>query len=195
MNITIFNKKYWRRRFGEPRNVRGYITSGREDDVVRIHVHPMGSDALQALPEGERKMKHLEGHGTDILTPANQETGVKGDLLLYKGDWYECTAAQEHDHTVLGHLNYQFCLVPKNSPRAADTKDPPTEDPNKVDVTDLPIVAEVEMPPATEDTVGGVMVKDGSGLVVDEEGYLSVERASGGDVMRLFGEGGGLDES
>ena len=104
MNITIFNKKYWVRRFGNPKNVRGYI---------------MGADSLQALPEGERKMKHLEGHGTDILTPANQETGVKGDLLLYKGDWYECTAAQEYDHTVLGHLNYQFCLVPKNSPRAA----------------------------------------------------------------------------
>ena len=84
MNISIFNKKYWVRRFGEPKNVRGYITSGREDFVVSLHIHPMGSDAMQALPEGERKMKHLEGHGTDVLVPANQETGVKGDLLLYR---------------------------------------------------------------------------------------------------------------
>lgn len=195
MNITIFNKKYWRRRFGEPRNVRGYITSGREDDVVSLHVHPMGADAMQALPEGERKMKHLEGHGTDILIPANQETGVKGDLLFYKGEWYECTAAQEFDHTLLGHLNYQFCLVPTNSPRAADTKDPPTEDPNKVNTADLPIVEEVEMPPATQDAVGGVMVKDGSGLTVDEEGYISVERADDEAVKRLFGEGGGTGDS
>lgn len=194
MNITLFNRKYWRRRFGKPRNVRGYITSGREDDVVSLHVHPMGSDALQALPEGERKMKHLEGHGTDVLTPADQETGVKGDLLLYEGDWYECTAAQSHKDTILAHLNYQFCLVPKNSPRSADIVDPPTQDPNKVDEAALPIVTEVEMPPATEDSVGGVMVKDGSGLTVDAEGYLSIERASSGDVMSLFGEGGGADE-
>ena len=35
----------------------------------------MGSDAMLALPEGERKMKHLEGHGTDVLIPASEATG------------------------------------------------------------------------------------------------------------------------
>ena len=105
MNITLFNKKYWVRRFKEPQNIRGYITADHEDFVASLHVHPMGSDAMLALPEGERKMKHLEGHGTDVLIPASEATGVKGDLLYYMGDWYECTAAQPWDHTVLSHLN------------------------------------------------------------------------------------------
>ena len=122
MNITLFNKKYWVRRFKEPQNIRGYITADHEDFVASLHVHPMGSDAMLALPEGERKMKHLEGHGTDVLIPASEATGVKGDLLYYLGDWYECTAAQPWDHTVLSHLNYQFCLVPTDGARASETR-------------------------------------------------------------------------
>lgn len=74
-------------------------------------------------------MKHLEGHGTDVLIPASEATGVKGDLLYYMGDWYECTAAQPWDHTVLSHLNYQFCLVPTDGARASDIEDPPQEEP------------------------------------------------------------------
>ena len=87
MNITLFNKKYWVRRFKEPQNIRGYITADHEDFVASLHIHPMGSDAMIALPEGERKMKHLEGHGTDVLIPASEATGIKGDLLYYMGDW------------------------------------------------------------------------------------------------------------
>ena len=117
MNITLFNKKYWVRRFKEPQNIRGYITADHEDFVASLHIHPMGSDAMLALPEGERKMKHLEGHGTDVLIPASEATGINGDLLYYMGDWYECTAAQPWDHTVLAHLNYEFCLVPTDGHR------------------------------------------------------------------------------
>lgn len=190
MNITIFNKKYWIRRFGTPKNIRGYITADREDFVACLHIHPTSSDTIQALPEGERKMKHLEGHGTDILIPANQETGVKGDLLLYKGDWYECTAAQEYDHTMLSHLNYLFCIVPKNSPRSADTVDPPTQDPGAVGKDELLVITEQTTPPATEDTVGGVIIREGSGLIVDEEGYLSIDGATKDAVFDLFGDGG-----
>lgn len=46
MNITLFNKKYWVRRFKEPQNIRGYITADHEDFVASLHVHPMGSDAM-----------------------------------------------------------------------------------------------------------------------------------------------------
>ena len=191
MNITLFNKKYWVRRFGEPKNVRGYITSGREDFVVSLHVHPMGSDAMQALPEGERRMKHLEGHGTAVLIPADQETGRKGDLLLYRGEWYECTAAQEWDHTVLSHINYQFCLVPTNSPRSADIGDPPSASPDSPVGPEQTEQPEENMPVATDTNVGGIMVKDGSGLKIDEEGYLSVDEVSRESVLGLLEDGGG----
>ena len=169
MNITLFNKKYWVRRFKEPQNIRGYITADHEDFVASLHIHPMGSDAMIALPEGERKMKHLEGHGTDVLIPASEATGIKGDLLYYMGDWYECTAAQPWDHTVLSHLNYQFCLVPTDPATAGKTQQeiPP--------ITNFPI--------ASADTVGVVRIKDDSGLVIDEEGFLSLAKPTdGGDT-------------
>ena len=129
MNITLFNKKYWVRRFGEQKEIRGYFTAGYSDFVASLNVHPLGSDQMQALPEGERRLKHLEAHGSDVLIVANQDTGVKGDLLLYDGEWYECTAAQKWDHTILSHLNYQFVLVPNDAARSADTQNPPTSDP------------------------------------------------------------------
>lgn len=181
MNITLFNKKYWVRRFGEPKNVRGYSTASKEDFVASLHVHPMGSDAMLALPEGERKMKHLEGHGTAVLIPASEKTGVKGDLLYYMGDWYECTAAQQFDHTMLSHLNYTFCLVPEDSARAADIADPPTEDPAKAGETEPEMPAITNFPIATPDTIGVVRIKKDSGLVIDEEGFLTLAKDAGGE--------------
>lgn len=115
MNISLFNKDYWLRRFGEQREVKGYLTSDYTDYVVSLNVHPMGSDALQALPEGERSVKHLEGHGNYNLVAANRQANTKGDLLLYNGIWYECTATQMFDHTMLSHYNYQFVEVPNES--------------------------------------------------------------------------------
>lgn len=181
MNIAIFNKKYWVRRFGEPKNVRGYLTAGKEDFVVSLHVHPMGADAMLALPEGERKMKHLEGHGTVVLIPASEKTGVKGDLLYYMGNWYECTAAQQFDHTMLSHLNYTFCLVPEDGARGADIADPPTEDPASAGVVDVETPAITNFLIAGEDTVGVVRLRKDSGLAIDEEGYLTLTKNVGGD--------------
>lgn len=183
MNITLFNKKYWVRRFKEPQNIRGYITADHEDFVASLHIHPMGSDAMLALPDGERKMKHLEGHGTDVLIPASEATGIKGDLLYYMGDWYECTAAQPWDHTVLSHLNYQFCLVPTDGARASDIEDPPQDDPATAGKTQQEIPPITSFPIASADTVGVVRIKDDSGLVIDEEGFLSLAKPTdGGDT-------------
>lgn len=178
MNIALFNKKYWVRRFSEPKNVRGYLTSGREDFVASLHIHPMGSDAMLALPEGERKMKHLEGHGTVELRPASEKTGIKGDLLFYMGDWYECTAAQPWDHTLLSHLNYQFCLVPKDGARGTDIEDPPAEDPSKADRAEGATAPITNFPIASANTAGVIRLGENSGLVIDEEGYLSLDKTS-----------------
>ncbi|MCD8397537.1 MAG: hypothetical protein LUD12_10240 [Lachnospiraceae bacterium] len=66
----------------------------------------------------------MEGHGTDILVAANQDAGVKGDLLYYHGDWYECVSAVEWDHTILNHWNYKFSLVPKDAAGTVDLEEP-----------------------------------------------------------------------
>lgn len=136
MNISLFNRKYWLRRFGEQREVKGYLTAGYKDCVISIHAHPMGTDALQALPEGERSVKRIEGHGSYKLIAADPNEGKKGDLLLYDGNWYECLVSMSYKQTILSHYNYQFVQVPKDGSRRDDIANMPTGDPNKERVVD-----------------------------------------------------------
>jgi len=127
MNIRLFNKNYWVRRFGEQKVVMGYLTSGAEDFVLSANIHPMSTDSIQALPEGERHIKRLEGHGEVALNVGNETSNTKGDLLFYHGDWYECTSCQLWDHTVLTHYNYQFVLVPWDASETYDMTQPEGE--------------------------------------------------------------------
>ena len=130
MNVSLFNRKYWLRRFGEQREVKGYLTASHKDCVVSIHAHPMGTDTLQALPEGERSVKRIEGHGSYKLNAADTNAGVKGDLLLYDGNWYECVVSMSYKQTILSHFNYQFVQVPKDGSRRDDVANMPKGDPN-----------------------------------------------------------------
>ena len=131
MNITLFNKKYWIRRFGEQVIVRGLVKTGHTDFVASLHVHPAGSDQEQANPEGQRRVKRLEGHASCRLVVANEAQSTKGDLLYYDGEWYECISAQHWDHTILTHTNYQFVLVAPDGASSIDLQNPPTADPEK----------------------------------------------------------------
>lgn len=137
-------------------------------------MHPLSTDQIKALPEGERKLKRLEAQGTDTLVVADEATGTKGDLLYYMGDWYECVSTQIWDHTILNHTNYQFVLVPKDASRSIDTEDPPTTDPNKP--AEEPEYPWLKVPVASADTIGYVKVPAGSSLHVDDEGYLSLKK-------------------
>lgn len=128
MNIALFNKPYTIRRFlDDQRIVKGFVTSQYEDFTASLHIHPPSDDTVNALPEGERLIKRLEGHGSIELRSANQDTDQKGDLLYYDGSWYECVSSVKYDHTILSHWNYKFVIVPKDASGTTDT-DPPKED-------------------------------------------------------------------
>lgn len=127
MNIRIFNKTYWFRRFGSQSTVKGYVTTPHRDFAASLNVHPPSADTIQALPEGERKVKRLEASGTDVLLASDQARGIKGDLLYYHGDWYECISAIEWDHTILNHWEYVFVLVPKDAAGTVDLAEPEGE--------------------------------------------------------------------
>lgn len=136
MNVTLFNKPYWVRRFGEQKNVKGYLVSQHKDFGVSMNVHPTSTDQMQALPEGQRKVKRLEGHSSAVLVVADEKLNRKGDLLFYHGDWYECVSAQMWDHTVLSHINYQFVLVPTDVSSSIDLE-PPIGEPVISDPPDM----------------------------------------------------------
>ena len=129
MNIRIFNKNYVVRRFGEQKNFNGYLTSEYEDFVASLNVHPLSADQMQALPEGQRKVKRLEAHGEVKLVVADEQLNRKGDMLYYHRDWYECVSSQIWEHTILSHLNYQFVLVPEDVSQSPDMFPPEIEIP------------------------------------------------------------------
>ena len=135
MNITLFNRLYWIRRFGKQRNVKGNMVSAQKDFGASLHIHPTGSDQMQALPEGKRKMKRIEGHGMEPLLVADEKENRKGDMLWYRGDWYECVSSMLYDHTILNHYNYQFVLAPHDASGSIDLE-PPVADPVLPDQTE-----------------------------------------------------------
>lgn len=188
MNVVIFNRHCWVRRFEEQREFLGYLVSGRLDFVADLHVHP-GSDQVTTNPEGERRLMRLEGHGTDRLLTAEQSAARKGDLLLYQGRWFECTSALLYDHTVLNHWNYSFVEVPADSSGTPDTADPPQEDPA------LKKPGEGLFTPDPDITGDGelslVKVPAGSGLKVDAAGFLSVDAETAEELRRILEKGGG----
>ena len=124
MNITIFNRKYLIRRFSEQRNIKGHLVSDYSDMEVSIHVHPASSQSVMALPEGERKLNRLQGHGMTELIAADQELNQKGDLLWYDNHWYECRGCTRYDHTLLNHYNYDFSQIAIDSAQSIDFKAP-----------------------------------------------------------------------
>lgn len=124
MNIRLFNKNYWARRFGEQSVHKGYVKAGYTDFGVSLNLHPLGTDEMAALPEGQRMVKRLEGHGEVELNVADQEKNQKGDMVYYHGNWYECESCQLWDHTILSHYNYQFVMVPPDAAGTTDLEPP-----------------------------------------------------------------------
>lgn len=61
MLFSFFKKDYIVRRFGEETIVNGVSGAPHEDFVVAMEdVQPLSSDELQALPEGERTVRHIK---------------------------------------------------------------------------------------------------------------------------------------
>ena len=112
MLLDIFKKNYVARRFGEETSVQGYYGAPHTDFLVRLDVQPLTADEVQALPEGERSIRRIKTLGGTRLTPADEDSGVRGDWLHYEGRWYECKSCQGWDHTLLAHYEAEFTQIP-----------------------------------------------------------------------------------
>lgn len=113
MLFSFFKKDYIVRRFGEETVVNGVSGAPHTDSVVALEdVQPLSSDELQALPEGERTIRHIKSIGSTKFTTADEDAGTPGDWLYYRGQWYECKSCQYWDHTILSHYESEFVAVP-----------------------------------------------------------------------------------
>ena len=108
MNISIFNRDYPVRRYGGDGNTYSEFTAN-------LHLHEVEQDAGAPWNETKGIVRRLDGHGMTELHVADMEAGTKGDRVLYNGRWYECTASVLYSHTILGHWNYHFIVVPEDA--------------------------------------------------------------------------------
>lgn len=117
MGLGIFRRSFVIRRFGEESIVDGYGVASFTDEVTSLNVQPLSKDELQALPEGERRVKRMKAFGDLVFTTADQSTGRRGDWLFYQGSmdpeghWYECVSSLGWDHTMLRHCRSEFVQV------------------------------------------------------------------------------------
>ena len=107
----MFRREFIIRRFGDDEVIDGYSYTTYKDGTAKLNVQPMSSDAVSALPEGERRVKRLKAYGDLLFTAADQTTGRRGDWLLYYGHWYECVSSLGWDHTILTHCKSEFVEV------------------------------------------------------------------------------------
>lgn len=115
VGIGIFRRKYTVRRFKPQEEVPGgYVTSQYEDVVTSLNVQPLSGRELMALPEGERSTKRLKAYGDLQLITSDQDNGILGDWLFYRGSWYRCVSAAIWDHTLLAHCQSEFVKVPES---------------------------------------------------------------------------------
>ena len=49
MNISLFNTIRISIRFGEQKNIKGYLVSEHHDFGASLNVHPLSTDQMQAL--------------------------------------------------------------------------------------------------------------------------------------------------
>ena len=127
MGIMLFKKPYTVRKHQAQEIVNGYAVAPFFDVTMKLNVAPLGSDDLQALPEGERAVKRVNAFGPDKITSADDAQGVPGDYLYYYGQWYKCISSVYWDHTFLRHYESQFVLLPMSEQPPPPISLPPKE--------------------------------------------------------------------
>ena len=107
--LGIFKKWHVIRKFGKER------PDGTEyhDYLAFLNVQPLQSKEIMTLPEGERRYKRVKVIGSNKydLRCVDDDLGVPGDWLFYRGKWYRCEFANARDATPAGQTTAQFVEV------------------------------------------------------------------------------------
>lgn len=109
--IPFFKKPYKIKRFGKEKIVNGCPTAGYADIYPVLLDVQEQDDIMIAEDNGKRTPETLAVFGQFPFVAA-QSPDTKGDLLLYKGHWYECKSCTEHNNTLLKHRHAVFSLDP-----------------------------------------------------------------------------------
>lgn len=109
--VAFFKKPYRVKRYSQNIVVDGYIASGyAEIDPVLLDVQE-DTKRSSADEFGKRATSNIRAFGQFPFRPA-ESPNTKGDLILYKDQWYECVSCAERRNTLLRHYDSSFTLKP-----------------------------------------------------------------------------------
>ena len=112
MPLGIFRKSYVVRRREPQKIINGHAASAFSDINVRLNVQPKTPNKHESNEEGDFTVKRVKAWGAYELISADELTGTPGDLLFYKGRWYECVSCVEWHNTSLAHYQSDFVGLP-----------------------------------------------------------------------------------
>ena len=98
-------------RFGKEIVCEGYTSTGyAKIGSVPLDVQEQDYSTVFDA-HGKRSPKTLSVFGKFRFVAA-ESPDKKGDLILYKDEWYECKSCVEHSNTILKHFHSTFTLDP-----------------------------------------------------------------------------------
>jgi len=114
--MSFFERPYTVRRFDVPFE-EGCETADYYEKTFDMDVQVVVPSGAEANSEGQRKSKRLNSWGNVEMIAADDTVGTRGDWLLYRGQWYECTSCEYRDHTILHHYRSEWQRLPSGGDR------------------------------------------------------------------------------
>jgi hypothetical protein len=111
--MSFFERPYTVRRFGVPFEAAGCETADYYEKTFDMDVQIVVPSSSEANPEGQRKSKRVNSWGDLEMIAADDLKHTRGDWLLYRGEWYECTSCEYRDHTILHHWRGEWTRLPE----------------------------------------------------------------------------------
>lgn len=109
--VAFFKKLYTVKRYEDSIIVDGVISSGYAD-IGKIPLDVQEESGSSSMDEqGKRVTKNIRAFGQFPFRTA-ESPDIKGDLLKYKDQWYECTSCVHRHNTLLTHYDSSFVLIP-----------------------------------------------------------------------------------
>ena len=127
--MNFLKRPHVLRRYSEPVNVRGYISTPYEDLTLPMDIQTL-EDAVITTADGSRAVQKLKVFCDSIILVDNEARQQKADRIWFQDTWFECVSSRFSDNTPLRHWTATFveCLKQEAGPLINKTESEVGED-------------------------------------------------------------------
>lgn len=107
ININFFKRQKTIKRFLQPINIKGYISTPWEEKKMPMDVQTM-EDKVVTTKDGSKSVQRLKVFCDDELLVDNVERKQKADRLWFQNKWFACISCRLSENTPLRHYTATF---------------------------------------------------------------------------------------